>query len=106
MNLLEADGTINDWSFTDVKVDAGDTTVFDTAVSAAPFFTFAKANGGIEKVYFNDEFVESEQKEVTAKEVIDATVEVGKEEAKSFAERIREFFKKLFESLFKIFKKK
>ncbi len=106
MNLLEADGTINDWSFTDVKVDAGDTTVFDTTVTAAPFFTFAKADGGIEKIYFNDEFVESEQKEVTAKEVIDATVEVGKDEAKSFAEKIRDFFKKLFESLFKIFKKK
>ena len=106
MDVLEADGTINDWSFTDVKVDKGDTIVFDTTAVEAPFYTFGKKDGGIEKINFNDKFVESEQKEVTAKDVIDATVDVGKEEAKSFADKIKEFFKKLFENLFKIFKKK
>ncbi len=106
MDVLEADGTINDWSFTDVKVDKGDTMVFDTTAVEAPFYTFGKKDGGIEKINFNDKFVESEQKEVTAKDVIDATVDVGKEEAKSFADKIKEFFKKLFENLFKIFKKK
>lgn len=106
MDVLQADGTINDWSFTDVKVAQGDTVVFDTTAVEAPFFTFAKKDGGIEKLYFNDEFVESEQKEVTVKDVIDATVEVGKEEAKTFAEKIKAFFKNLFANLFKIFKKK
>lgn len=106
MDVLEADGTINDWSFTDVKVDKGDTMVFDTTAVEAPFYTFGKKDGGIEKINFNDKFVESEQKEVTAKDVIDATVDVGKEEAKSFADKIKEFFKKLFENIFKIFKKK
>lgn len=106
MDVLEADGTINDWSFTDVKVNAGDTMVFDTTAVDAPFYTFAKKDGGIEKISFNDEFVESEQKEVTAKDVIDATVDVGKDEAKSFAQKIKEFFQKLFDSIFKIFKRK
>lgn len=105
MNVLEADGTINDWSFTDVKVEKGDTMVFDTTAVEAPFYTFAKKDGGIEKISFNDEFVESEQKEVTAKEVIDATVDVGKDEAKSFIEKIKEFFQNLFKNLFKFFKK-
>lgn len=105
MNVLEADGTINDWSFTDVKVEKGDTMVFDTKAVEAPFYTFAKKDGGIEKISFNDEFVESEQKEVTAKEVIDATVDVGKDEAKSFIEKIKEFFQNLFKNLFKFFKK-
>lgn len=105
MNVLEADGTINDWSFTDVKVEKGDTMVFDTTAVEAPFYTFAKKDGGIEKISFNDEFVESEQKEVTAKEVIDATVDVGKDEAKSFIEKIKAFFQNLFKNLFKFFKK-
>lgn len=105
MNILEADGTINDWSFTDVKVEKGDTMVFDTTAVEAPFYTFAKKDGGIEKISFNDEFVESEQKEVTAKEVIDATVDVGKDEAKSFIEKIKEFFQNLFKNIFKFFKK-
>ena len=105
MNVLEADGTINDWSFTDVKVEKGDTMVFDTTAVAAPFYTFSKKDGGIEKISFNDEFVESEQKEVTAKDVIDATVDVGKDEAKSFIEKIKEFFQNLFKNLFKFFKK-
>ena len=105
MNVLEADGTINDWSFTDVKVEKGDTMVFDIKAVEAPFYTFAKKDGGIEKISFNDEFVESEQKEVTAKEVIDATVDVGKDEAKSFIEKIKEFFQNLFKNLFKFFKK-
>lgn len=105
MNVLEADGTINDWSFTDVKVEKGDTMVFDTKAVEAPFYTFAKKDGGIEKISFNDEFVESEQKEVTAKEVIDATVDVGKDEAKSFIEKIKEFFQNLFKNIFKFFKK-
>lgn len=106
MNVLEADGTINDWSFTDVKVAKGDTMVFDTTAVAAPFYTFAKKDGGIEKISFNDTFVEAEQKEVTAKDVIDATVDVGKDEAKSFIDKIKEFFQNLFENIFKIFKKK
>ncbi len=103
LDVFAADGTINDWSFTDVKVEKGDVIVFDTD---ATFYTFSKKNSaGIDKVNFNDTFVESEQKEVTAKEVVDATVEVGKEEAKSFLDKIKEFFQNLFANLFKIFKK-
>ena len=103
LDVFANDGTINDWSFTDVKVEKGDIIVFDTD---ATFYTFSKKNSaGVDKVNFNDTFVESEQKEVTAKEVVDATVEVGKEEAKSFLDKIKEFFQNLFANLFKIFKK-
>lgn len=95
MDVLNADATVDDWSFTDVKVAKGNAIVFDTAFTGTPFYTFSNA-AGFDKIDFNDVFVPSEHPEVTAQEVIDATVEVGKDEAKSFLKQIKAFFAKLF----------
>ena len=95
-------GAIEDWSFTDRKVDADTKIVFDTDYAGTPYYVASDANG---TVSFNADFIPSEQKEVTVQEVITATTEVGKEEAKSFIDKIMDFFKNLFDSLFSIFKK-
>ena len=97
------DGAIEDWSFTDRKVAADTKIVFDTDYAGTPYYVASDANG---TVNFNDNFVPSEQKEVTVKEVFDATTEVGKEEAKSFIDKIMEFFRNLFDKIFGIFNKK
>ena len=96
------DGAIEDWSFTDRKVDKDTKIVFDTDYAGTPYYVASDANG---TVAFNDDFVPSEQKEVTAKDVITATTEVGKEEAKSFIDKIMDFFRSLFDKIFSIFKK-
>ena len=95
-------GAIEDWSFTDRKVDADTKIVFDTDYKSAPYYVASDANG---TTTFNADFIPSEQKEVTVQDVISATTEVGKEEAKSFLDRIMEFFQNLFANLFNIFKK-
>jgi hypothetical protein len=97
------DGAIEDWSFTDRKVAADTKIVFDTDYSGTPYYVSSDANG---TVAFNDNFVPSEQKEVTVKDVVEATTEVGKQEAKSFIDKIMDFFKSLFDKLFGIFNKK
>lgn len=99
MDALVGD-KVEDWSFTDLKVANGDAIAFNTAYTGTP--SYATKNG---KTNFNDNFVPSEQPEVTVKEVAEATVEVGKEEAKSFLDKIKEFFENLFAKLFSIFKK-
>ena len=96
------DGAIEDWSFTDRKIAADTKIVFDTNYAGTPYYVASDANG---TVPFNDVFVPSEQKEVTVKDVVNATTEVGKQEAKSFIDRIMEFFQNLFANLFKVFKK-
>lgn len=95
-------GVIDDWSFTDRKVVADTKIVFDTNYSGVPYYVASDANG---TTNFNADFVPSEQKEVTVKEVITATTEVGKEEAKSFLDKIMDFFRNLFEKIASIFKK-
>jgi hypothetical protein len=96
------DGAIEDWSFTDRKVAKDTKIVFDTDYSGTPYYVASDVNGN---VAFNDDFVPSEQKEVTAKEVVTAVTEVGKEEAKSFLDKIMDFFRNLFDKILSIFKK-
>jgi len=97
------DGAIEDWSFTDRKVAADTKIVFDTDYAGTPYYVASDANG---TVAFNDTFVASAQPDVTVKDVVTATTEVGKEEAKSFIDKIMDFFKSLFEKIFGIFNKK
>ena len=97
------DGAIEDWSFTDRKVAADTKIVFDTDYAGTPYYVASDANG---TVAFNDTFVASAQPDVTVKDVVTATTEVGKEEAKSFIDKIMDFFKSLFDKIFGIFNKK
>lgn len=103
MDVLNDDGTVSDWSFTDRAVVAGTKIVFDTAFSGTPYYLASDTDA---KTYFNDDFVESQHPEVSAQDVADAVVTVGKKEAKGFAQMIKEFFQKLFASFANIFKKK
>lgn len=103
MDVLNDDGSVSDWSFTDRTVAAGTKIVFDTAFDGTPYYLASDTDA---KTYFNDEFVPSKHPEVSAKDVANAVINVGKKEAKSFADLIREFFQKLFASLANIFKKK
>ncbi|MBR5409520.1 MAG: hypothetical protein IK104_02530 [Clostridia bacterium] len=101
MDVLEDNGAVNDWSFTDREVTAGQTITFGTA-AARPVYTVSGESGSYA---FNDEFVPSEHKSPTAAEVVSATTEVATEKAKSFGDLIKEFFENLFAKLFSIFKK-
>ncbi|MBR0509574.1 MAG: hypothetical protein IJJ85_05610 [Clostridia bacterium] len=94
---LKMDVPGNDWSFTDVAVAAGTVIAFDTDFAGTP--TYTVDNGAA--VAFNDDFVASEHKEVTVKDVVNATTEVAKEKSKSF---FGDFFKKFFESIKNAFK--
>lgn len=94
---------VEDWSFTDVAVNKKTKIVFDTDFNSVPDYTIG--DGTEVKTYkFNDIFVPSEHPEVSAKDVIDATVDVGKDETKSFLDIIKDFFQKIadfFKNLFK-----
>jgi len=95
-------GEVEDWSFTDLKMDKGYTVVFDTDYAGTPIYTYN--NGAFTTGKFNDVFVPSKHEKPTAKEVIDATIEVGKDEGKSFLDKIKEFFANflnIFKNLFK-----
>lgn len=101
MDVLNADGSVSDWSFTDRAVAAGTKIVFDTAFDGTPYYLASDTDA---KTYFNDDFVPSKHPEVSAKDVADAVVNVGKKEAKGFAQMIKEFFQKLFASFANLFK--
>lgn len=101
MDVLDAEGNVNDWSFTDRAVANGTKIVFETAFDGTPYYLASDTDA---KTYFNDEFKPSEHKDVTAHDVADAVVSVGKQEAKGFAEIIKAFFQKLFESFANLFK--
>ena len=95
-------GKIDDWSFTDRKISKDGLIAFETEYTKVPVYTASEGTGVNN---FNDNFVPSEQPEVTARDVIDATAQVGKDEAKSFIDKIMDFFRNLFDKIFKIFKK-
>ena len=101
MDVLEADGAVNDWSFTDRAVTSGQVIAFGTA-AARPVYTVTDVEGAFA---FDDTFVPSEHKAPTAAEVVNATTEVAKEKGKSFGEMIKQFFENLFAKLLSIFKK-
>ena len=99
MEALNGD-TYEDWSFTDVAIAAGENIVFNTAYDETP----AYFGSNIEKTDFNDEFVPSVHEKATVKEVAEAAVEVGKDEAKGLAAMIKAFFQSIidfFKNLFK-----
>lgn len=101
--LLE-DGTVDDWSFTDVEVNKDSKILFDTEVDGVPTFTYSHSSA-VQIVNFNDDFIPSEYPEYTAKDVVDAGGEIIKDEAKSIWDQIKEFFEKIgqwFRDLFGI----
>ncbi len=99
MDVLE-NGKLNDWSFTDRKVENGTKIVFNTEFTGTPTYTTSESLA----VYnFNDVFVPSEQPEVSIKDVVEVTTDIGKEEAKSFLDKIREFFENLIAKILAIF---
>ena len=70
------------------------------SIRVRPYYAFCgdPVNGTL-----SDTFVVPEGKTPTAKEVADAVVEVGKDEANNFLAKIKAFFQNLLESLKKIF---
>lgn len=96
-------GKVEDWSFTDRKVAKDVKIVFDTDYSGTPFYT--STDGVAPKTEFNDNFVPSAQPEVSVKDVVEATTDVGKQEAKSFIDKIKAFFEDLIAKIMSIFKK-
>lgn len=104
-NELLDDGTINDWSFTDVEVTNKTRIIFDTEVEGTPEYKIVNDSGAVQIVKFNDDFIPSQYPEYTAKDVVDAGVEIGKDEVKSIWDQIVEFFEKIgqwFRDLFGI----
>ena len=95
------EGKVEDWSFTDRKVVAGTKILFDTDYTGTPYYV---SSDNTANVNFNDKFVPSEQPEVSVKDVIDATTEVGKEEAKSLLDKIKAFFEDLIAKIKALFK--
>lgn len=96
------DGSVEDWSFTDLAVTAKSKIIFDTEVEGTPTYKFSEGSG-VQILTFNDEFIASEYPEYTAKDVVNAGVEIGKDEAKSIWDQIKEFFEKIgqwFKELF------
>lgn len=96
------DGTVEDWSFTDLAVTAKSKIIFDTEVEGTPTYKFSEGSG-VQVLTFNDEFIASEYPEYTGKDVVNAGVEIGKDEAKSIWDQIKEFFEKIgqwFKELF------
>ncbi len=95
INVLE-NGKVEDYSFTDVAVANGTSIVINIANK-----TYS-VNGGA-AVALNEDYIPSPEPEVDAGTVVDAVVEVGKEEVtekvnafKAFFQKIIEFFKNLF----------
>ena len=95
INVLE-NGKVEDYSFTDVAVNDGTSIVIDIAAKAY------SVDGGA-AVALNADYIPSPEPEVNAGTVVDAVVEVGKEEVtekvnafKAFFQKIIEFFKNLF----------
>ncbi|MBE6716877.1 MAG: hypothetical protein E7573_08155 [Ruminococcaceae bacterium] len=98
------DGSVNDWSFTDVEVTKSTRLLFDTEVEGTPTYSYSNGSA-VQVVNFNDTFIPSEYPEYTAKDVVDAGGEIIKDEAKSIWDKIVEFFEKIgqwFRDLFGI----
>ncbi len=98
------DGTVEDWSFTDLEVNNKAKVVFDTEQEGTHSYTFS--NGvAVQSISFNDTFIPSEYPEYTAKDVINAGTDIADEEVKSIWDQIVEFFEMIgqwFKDLFGI----
>lgn len=98
------DGTVNDWSFTDVEMTKNSRILFDTEVEGTPTYTYSNG-AAVQIVNFSDDFVPSEYPEYTAKDVVNAGTDVADKEVKSFWDKIVEFFESIgqwFRDLFGI----
>ncbi len=98
------DGTVEDWSFTDLQVGNKAKIVFDTAQEGAHYYTF---NNGVavQNIAFNDTFIPSEYPEYSAKDVVNAGTDIADKEIKSIWDQIVEFFEMIgqwFKDLFGI----
>lgn len=98
VEYVDEDGAINDYSFTQIQLAKGDR--INVADKAYTGVIGGEAVAG----ELNDVFVVPEPKEITAKDVADATVEVAKEEANNFFAKIKAFFENLFATLKNLFK--
>ncbi len=98
------DGSVNDWSFTDVEVSKNAKIVFNTEVEGTPSYTYSNGSA-VQIVNFNDTFIPSEYPEYTAKDVVNAGTDIADKEVKSIWDKIVEFFEsigKWFRELFGI----
>ena len=91
-------GAVNDYSITELQIGKGDKIGISDKIYAGTV-SGQEVSGAL-----NDDFVLPEGKEVTAKDVAEATGQVVKEEAKSFFDKIKEFFQNLFANLKNLFK--
>ena len=101
---LLADNTVEDWSFTDVAVDAKTKIIFNMNNDSIPQYTYSTA-AGINIIDFNDVFQPSQYPEYTAKDVVNAGTDIADKEVKSIWDQIVEFFEKIgqwFRDLFGI----
>ncbi len=101
---LLADNTVEDWSFTDVAVDAKTKIIFNMNNDSIPQYTYSTASG-INIIDFNDVFQPSQYPEYTAKDVVNAGTDIAEKEVKSIWDQIVEFFEKIgqwFRDLFGI----
>ncbi len=94
--VAEGDG-INDYSFTEQEIAAGNQII----INGKSYTVYTTGDPAVKEL--NDDFVVPEGKTPTAKEVANAVVEVGKDEANNFLAKIKAFFQNLLESLKKIF---
>ena len=101
---LLADNTVEDWSFTDVAVDAKTNIIFNLDNDGIPQYTYSRA-AGVSVIDFNDVFQPSQYPEYTAKDVVNAGTSVADKEVKSIWQQIVEFFESIgqwFRDLFGI----
>lgn len=87
-----------DYSFTEVRCAEGS----KIAISGLTYSV--TINGETTEAELNDVFVIPEGKTVTVKDVVDATVEVGKDEVNNFAAKIKAFFQKIIDAIKNLFK--
>ncbi len=98
------DGSVNDWSFTDVQVTPNTKIIFDTEIEGTPAYKLSEG-AGLQVINFNDDFIPSKYPEYTAKDVVNAGTDVADKEVKSFWDKIVEFFESIgqwFRDLFGI----
>jgi len=87
-----------DYSFTEVRCAEGSKIVISG-------LTYNVTLDGETNAYeLNDDFVIPEGKTVTVKDVIDATVDVGKDEVNSLAAKIKAIFQKIIDAIKNLFK--
>lgn len=96
--VADNEAGFEDYSFTEVACAEGSKIV----ISGLNYEV--TLNGETNTYELNDDFVIPEGKTVTVKDVIDATVDVGKDEAKSLIAKIKAIFQKIIDAIKNLFK--